>query len=192
MLKIFRRFFATSILLVSFFLLSSISTGIAHAQTHTCAGAGGSCVTSATQCANISGTVTPALICGGSQVCCMPGAAGGTSVFGVINPPQGVDKYNAQVPGADGIGIIIFASNIIKLVTIVAGLIVFINFILAGYNYITADGNASAHEKARNQITMSVVGLILIVMAYTITALISLFVFGDAGYILNPVVPTAP
>jgi len=122
----------------------------------------------------------------------MPGAAGGTSVFGVINPPQGVDKYNAQVPGADGIGIIIFASNIIKLVTIVAGLIVFINFILAGYNYITADGNASAHEKARNQITMSVVGLILIVMAYTITALISLFVFGDAGYILNPVVPTAP
>ncbi len=192
MLKIFRRFFATSILLVSFFLLSSISTGIAHAQTHTCAGAGGSCVISATQCANISGTVTPALICGGSQVCCMPGAAGGTSVFGVINPPQGVDKYNAQVPGADGIGIIIFASNIIKLVTIVAGLIVFINFILAGYNYITADGNASAHEKARNQITMSVVGLILIVMAYTITALISLFVFGDAGYILNPVVPTAP
>lgn len=109
-----------------------------------------------------------------------------TSVFGTIKQPKGVAEFNKQAGGTDGIGIIIFASNLIKIVTIVAGIIVFVNFIMAGYSFITSDGNANANEKVKNQITMSVIGLVLIVLSYTIVAVLSFIIFGDASYILDP------
>ena len=114
------------------------------------------------------------------------GGAPDESVFGQIEAPAGVDKYNLQTGSADGIGIIIFISNMIKLATIVAGVLVFLNFIFAGYTYITAAGDSGAVNKVGEQIKMSVIGLVLIVLAYTITAVISLIIFGDPGYILNP------
>jgi hypothetical protein len=107
-------------------------------------------------------------------------------VFGRINAPAGVDKYNAQAVGAGGIGLMLFVSNLISLSTIIAGIWVFINFIMAGWIYITSSGDSAAHKKVGEKLTMSVMGIVIIVAAYTITALISLIVFGDAKYILSP------
>ena len=106
------------------------------------------------------------------------------NIFGTIEAPAGVAEYN-QAAGGD-IGVIIFASNILKASTVVAGIWVMINFIMAGWTYITSSGDASAHEKVSKQLTMSVIGLLLIVGSYTIAALIGLIIFGDTGYILNP------
>lgn len=114
------------------------------------------------------------------------GRTGSSSVFGEVSPPPGVDAFNSAVGGSDGIGIILFFSSLIRVATIVAGLWVLWNIISAGYIYITESGQSSAHNKVKDQITMSVMGLVLIVASYTIVALISLFFFGDATFILNP------
>jgi hypothetical protein len=109
------------------------------------------------------------------------------SIFGTIDPPVGVKEYNALAGGGpESIGIIIFVSNLIRIGTVLAGLYVFYNIIMAGYIYITESGSSSAATKAKDQITNSIIGLVIIVAAYTITAIFSYFLFGNATFILNP------
>lgn len=107
-----------------------------------------------------------------------------SSVFGTIEPPAGVDKYNAASSG--GIGILLFISNGIRLSTTVAGIWVMLNFILAGWKYITSSGDSKAHTEASSMMTHSIMGLAIIVGAYTLAAIVGLVFFGDATYILNP------
>lgn len=122
------------------------------------------------------------------------------TIFGSVSPPPGVAQYNDLVGGVVGgpdgerIGLFIFVSRAIQVFTIVAGLIVFFNFIIAGFTYISSEGNPKAHEEVKNRLTYSVIGLIIIVCAYTIIALLSLLIFGDASFILNPQIagPTTP
>ncbi|MEP7167332.1 MAG: hypothetical protein ABI758_05105 [Candidatus Woesebacteria bacterium] len=112
-------------------------------------------------------------------------------IFGTVSPPPGVAIFNAQAGGPDGIGIVIFASNLIKVITIIAGLFGLFNIIGAGYTYLNSAGNAKATEQAMQQLSYSLIGLILIVGSFAITAIISFLLFGDATFILNPVIPTA-
>lgn len=106
-------------------------------------------------------------------------------VFGNIAAPTGVQEYNAQVPG--GIGIIIFASNVIKVFTIVMGLIIMFNFIKAGFDFIMHADDTGTMTKVKDRLTMSVIGIVIIAAAYTVAGLIGLIFFNNAGFILNPV-----
>jgi hypothetical protein len=118
-----------------------------------------------------------------------PGATNETdSIFGTIEAPEGVAKYNAAAVGETGsdIGLVLFLSNIIRIATIAAGIWVMVNFILAGWAYITSTGDSKAHSDASSKMTYSLTGLAIIVGAYTLAALIGLVFFGDASYILNP------
>ncbi len=110
------------------------------------------------------------------------------SVFGPIEAPQGVSQLNDD---AGGIGLLLFISNMIKMLSIVAGIWVMFNFVIAGFTYITSAGDSGAYSKIGEKLSFSVTGLLLIVAAYTITGVISLLIFGDATYILNPDIPTA-
>lgn len=56
-------------------------------------------------------------------------------------------------------------SNIIRLATIFGGLLVLINFILAGYGFITATGDPKKVQDSWTKIWQSLVGLIIIVGA---------------------------
>jgi hypothetical protein len=82
--------------------------------------------------------------------------------------------------------LLLFASNGIRLATTVAGVWVMLNFILAGWKYITSSGDSKAHTDASHMMTNSVIGLAIIVGSYTLAAIIGLVFFGDAAYILNP------
>lgn len=110
-------------------------------------------------------------------------------IFGNIQAPPGVAEINAQA-GDSGIGIIIFFSNLIKLIAIVAGLWTMLNFILAGFTYVTSSGDSGAIDKIGTKLTLSVVGLGLIVASYTIAAVIGLIFFADASFIINPQIPS--
>jgi hypothetical protein len=114
-------------------------------------------------------------------------AQGGGSIFGNISAPQGVSNYNAQ---AGGIGIILFFSNLIKLITVVAGIWTMLNFILAGFTYVTSADDSGKTEKVASKLTVSVIGLAIIVAAYTLAAVIGLILFNDAGFIINPQIPS--
>lgn len=113
------------------------------------------------------------------------------SVFGTIEAPDGVAKFNAEA-GADAnnVGLLLFVSNVIRLISIVGGIVVLFNFVFAGFTYITANGDSAAMSKIGEKLSLSVTGLILIVASYTIAGIIGLIVFGDATYIINPQIPT--
>ena len=107
--------------------------------------------------------------------------------IGIISPPPGVDKQIASAGTAGGdIAIFWFISNLMKVGLAFIGVWVIFNFILAGYTYITGKGGAKATETVRTKITMSIIGLALIVGAYTMTAVLSYLLFGDSGFILHP------
>lgn len=116
-------------------------------------------------------------------------AASPEDIFGQVSPPPGVARFDAASPS--GLGVVPFISTGIQLFTIVTGLYVFLNFLLAGYEYITA-GDNKAHQKVREKLTNSILGIFIIVAAYTITALISYILFRDPGFILNPVISGPP
>ena len=114
--------------------------------------------------------------------------------FGSITAPAGVSDFNAATgDAANGIGLFIFISAMIKISTVVAGLWVLYNFIQAGYMYIGAAGDSGTANKVKDKITMSVMGLVIIVAAYTVIAVLSFVLFGKPDYILNPTIsgPTA-
>jgi hypothetical protein len=77
-------------------------------------------------------------------------------------------------------------TNILRLVFVVAGIYAFINFILAGFQYMGAGGDAKAMNAAWSRIWQSMMGLVLIVGSFALAALFSQLFFGDASFILNP------
>lgn len=115
----------------------------------------------------------------------------GSSSIGGVAAPGAIYEINnavAAVQGndADGIGIIIFISNLIRLFSIVAGIWAMFNLISAGYIYITSMSDTGATQKVVNNITMTVIGLSIIASAYIIAAIVSALMFGDPMFILQP------
>jgi hypothetical protein len=108
------------------------------------------------------------------------------NIFGKITPPPAIEKFNNMTGSGSGIGLIPFVNSLIKIITVVAGLWGVFNIISAGYTYLQSNGNPKAAEEAGNKLIMSLVGLIIIVASFMITAIASYLLFGDATYILNP------
>ena len=64
-------------------------------------------------------------------------------------------------------------TNVLNQVYLWAGIIAVIVIIAAGYIYVTSAGNAQAIKKAKDAIFGAVIGLIVIMMAFTITAFVT-------------------
>jgi hypothetical protein len=110
------------------------------------------------------------------------------NVVGTItNPLPTVYRSIKGSPGKAG-GLMLFLSNIIRLVFVVAGIVAFINFIIAGFQYMNAAGDTKALNAAWSRIWNSLLGLVVIVASFALTALISQLFFGDPTYILNPTI----
>ncbi len=110
-------------------------------------------------------------------------AAGATDIVGTVANP-----LPTAYQGVAGGGIIVFLTNILRLVFVAAGLFAFINLILAGFQFIGAGGDAKAIEKAWGKIWQSLLGLVLIVGSFALAALIGYLLFNDPGFILKPTI----
>lgn len=108
--------------------------------------------------------------------------------IGPIDAPPGVDYQNARAGLTDpnDVAIFFFLSNLLKVVNVIAGVWVAFNIVLAAFNYLSGQGSPDAHKKVRDKLTMSVVGLFILVIAYAAVAMLSMLFFGDASYILRP------
>lgn len=62
--------------------------------------------------------------------------------------------------------------NIVQLIFFVAGVAFFVNFLIGGIQWINAGGDAKAMDSARNRITNSLIGLIIVVAAFALTRII--------------------
>lgn len=110
------------------------------------------------------------------------------AIVGSVDKPPGVNIMSNNPSGGD-IGILVLASNLIQLLVIVSSLWVILNVVSAGYAYLSSGGKTDVHTKVKDKLTMSVIGLLLIICSYTVAGLIGLIFFGDASYILNPKIP---
>jgi hypothetical protein len=106
--------------------------------------------------------------------------AQGDDIVGTIAPPPTTYKSLAQG------GLILFFTNIIRLLFVVAGIYAFINFIIGGFGFMNAAGDPKAISAAWNRIWNSLLGLIVVVGSFALAALFSQLIFGRADFILNP------
>jgi len=107
-----------------------------------------------------------------------------TDIIGTIDVPAGALQYDTQ--SGIGFGLFLFISNLIKMGTVIAGIYILFNFLLAGYAYITSAGNTKVNEEVKNKLTYSVVGMILIVSSHIAIGLLGLLFFGKANFFLQP------
>jgi hypothetical protein len=87
--------------------------------------------------------------------------------------------------GANG-GIVLFFTNILRLVFLGAGVFALLNFIVAGMMYMNAGGDAKYLGLAWAKIWQTLLGLAILVSSFAMAALFGYLFFGDAGFILNP------
>ncbi|MBU0974794.1 hypothetical protein KKD03_03790 [Patescibacteria group bacterium] len=110
-------------------------------------------------------------------------------LIGTIGAPAGVGAMNREAGGSiRSIGILLLVSKLLQVVTVIASVWVTVNVIYAAYVYLSGGGKSENHQKVNSILTMSITGLIIIVSAYTFAGLIGLLFFGDASYIINPII----
>ncbi len=116
----------------------------------------------------------------------MPGESSST-IFGEIKPPSG-GKVGGYESGFSGMSS--FIKNLIYLIFVVAGLYALLNFIMAGFEFINAGGDSSKISKAWNKIWKSLLGLIIMIAAFALAAIVGQVLFGRWDFILKPTIPT--
>lgn len=104
---------------------------------------------------------------------------------GITNPAIG-DLGNNSVEAASGATFTSYFVRIWQAVITVGGLTVLLYFVWGGIEWITAGGDSSKIEKARNKITQSVIGMIILVGSFAIIGLINTLFFGNDFNLLNP------
>lgn len=104
-------------------------------------------------------------------------------IFGSITSP-----YPSAYGDLCNSGPTLLASNLIKLVFVGAGLFAFINFILAGFIYISSSGDPKKTAGAMQKITMSLIGLVIMVASFALAVILGQLLLGSPTAILSPVI----
>lgn len=104
-------------------------------------------------------------------------------IIGKIKVPEAIQSLS---PEGSPSGLITLFNNILRLLIVIAGIYALLNFILAGYDFISAGGDPKKIDAAWAKIWQSLVGLLIIVISFLLAALIGKLLFGSADAILNP------
>ncbi|HBC72421.1 MAG: hypothetical protein UX91_C0001G0125 [Candidatus Amesbacteria bacterium GW2011_GWB1_47_19] len=105
-------------------------------------------------------------------------------IFGSINSPFSV-LSPGRYTGAQGQGLIVLVSNLVKLMIVLAGVYAFFNIIMAGWGFLTAGSEPKNIARAWEKIWQSVLGLVIIAASFLIAWAIGYIVFGPTNaYIL--------
>lgn len=86
--------------------------------------------------------------------------------FAALLNPGDVDNLPTSTDGSD-----ILAGGL-NLVYFIAGVAAVIVLIIAGIMYVTSNGDQNGIERAKNMILYAIVGLVVIVVAFTITQIV--------------------
>jgi hypothetical protein len=97
-------------------------------------------------------------------------------------------KINNPIPGmGDGVDPLIKLLNIgLQMIWYVAGIWALVNFLIAGFKYLTASGDSKKVSEANYKMTMTVVGLAIIIATPIIAAILGQVFYGDPTAILSP------
>lgn len=105
-------------------------------------------------------------------------------VIGKISPPLATNpgSYDTLAKG----GLTAFVGNIITLLITIAGIFTLVNFIMAGYLYLSSNGEPQKLTAAGNKMLQSLIGLAIISGAFIISGLIGYIFFKDATFLYSP------
>ena len=104
------------------------------------------------------------------------------SIFGEIKPP--IENSPFFTP-QDGSGIFIFLSAIFKLAGTIAGIYFVVQIIIAGFNYLSANGDEKKTSQAWAIIWQSLIGIAIVASAFVLANVIGNWIGID---ILNPTI----
>ena len=102
-------------------------------------------------------------------------------IFGDINPPPGISSWGGFTEG----GPTSFITAILRTAIVGAGLFALINFILAGYSFLSAGGDANKIAAAWAKIWQSILGLAIAVGSFVLAAIVGRLLFGDYNALLR-------
>ena len=83
-------------------------------------------------------------------------------------------------------GVVAFMNAILVLIFVVAGLYAFLNFIIAGFGFMTAGGDAKVITKSWDRIWQSLLGLLIIVGSFLLAAIVGILIYKNPAAILQP------
>jgi hypothetical protein len=95
--------------------------------------------------------------------------------LGTINPPAGTPGDPSDPTG--GLGKVLSVS--ISLVLFVAGLMLLIYLLWGGFDWITSNGEKEKLTKAQNKILNAVIGMVMVIVAFVLFAVINSAVLGN-------------
>lgn len=113
---------------------------------------------------------------------CSLGSQGSSdNPLGQICPPNGIPTEASQVAG--------IVTLFIKILFFGGFILAFIWLLLGGISYITSNGEPAKTAAAQKKIIYAVVGLIVIILAFSVLTLVEKVFSLSAGSITNPVLP---
>ena len=86
-------------------------------------------------------------------------------------------NFNTGIAASDSL--VDLLTKIIKLLLTFAGIIAVGVLVIGGFWYITSSGNEEQAEKGQKAITNAIIGLVVVILAYTIVAIISATLVAD-------------
>lgn len=107
------------------------------------------------------------------------------SIFGDITKPTS-HKYEGLTDF--DLGPTAFLNAVINLIIVLAGIFTILNFVLAGYGYLSAGGNPQKITDAGNKILQSLVGLIIVAASFIIAAIIGKVLFNNPTALLSIII----
>jgi len=112
-----------------------------------------------------------------------------TAAAQLTNPVIG-DLGEDDVQATEGTLFATYFGNLWGGIMAVGGILVLVFFIWGAVEWIASGGDKGKVENARNRITQSIVGLIILIGSYIILGFISELFFGDSFNILEPDLPS--
>jgi len=109
------------------------------------------------------------------------------SKFGTVTLPGNLSTKYGTEPGS-AIGKVI--QMVIWVLIIGAGIYALLNFILAGYAFLSAGDDPKKVAGAWAKIWQTALGLLVVAGAFVLAAIFGQLIFGDPKFILNPKIPT--
>ena len=95
-----------------------------------------------------------------------------SGIFGKITPPSFISENPS--------GLVVLFNNLLRLLVVGGGIYALINFIIAGYLFMSAGNDPKKIDFAWAKIWQSMVGLLIIAVAFVLAALIGKLLFGNA------------
>ncbi|MFA7301773.1 MAG: hypothetical protein WC069_05660 [Candidatus Shapirobacteria bacterium] len=103
-------------------------------------------------------------------------------MFGLLGT---ITNPSTTYASTSGDGLFLFISNIFKLSAVIAGIILIIRIISAGYLYLSSQGDPKKFQQAGDTITQSILGMVIVASTFVLVWLIARFTGID---IINPTI----